>query len=388
MKNILDISISAFPVAISLGTEEMEKKIRKLGEGFQGEVWLIKVGNEQQILKTSHITEEDSAVGAAGKSPVWREIEFGDFLKSVKHPDSFMTLRSYSIEMNCNYKREVPKRLTGEDRKEFIKMNNSTHCVYFKYVPVLDGTLLSLYELINKKYLPKLNRETWPFSSKIPAQFYQIKYQLLFQQLYTLYFLYEHGWIHRDAHLQNWMYKKSAGTVALSGLKIGKTEAKFRLKCDYQLYLCDYGLIIHKSHPRGRTEGTKYKYEEVKNKDIYLNIIDAVYFPRNPAIDKKFIDPKYDCFKVERDLRKTPESKLIPELVLTAAAPDIRSWIYAVRFRMRYPELYLEILGVKLTPAIKKEILHYSETEINQLDFLLANAMKPAKVFVFLSKLI
>lgn len=106
-----------------------------------------------------------------------------------------------------------------------------------KYTPVLEGPLYQIFGIINNNKYRGEPDAKWLLK---PA-YYKMRFKLLFQQLYITYLLVDNDYIHRDAHHGNWLYKKNSKPLVFG---------KYKLSCPYQLYLGDFGSIIHKSHKK------------------------------------------------------------------------------------------------------------------------------------------
>jgi hypothetical protein len=339
------------------------KIIKKLGEGFEGDVFLVKEGKELQIMKIMKIPENDISPNI--KYPLWREFEFAKFSKN--YPTFFMQLKSFTIEMECEFKKKTPGWLYNDkdQHKEFKKRQSSHYCAVLKYEPLLRGTLGVLYMNINNKYLPRINRETWQF----PANYYKISYGILLQQLYILYLLLENDWIHRDAHIFNWMYKENRGKIKLVGL-----DKSYNITCPFMIVLCDYGMVTHKTFP----EDDKKSFDREKYKDIIACLINAPY-------DE---DP-YEIFKgnhseVKKFKARLKEHPLASKIKFRKIEHEKSNTnILTILFRMRYPEVYAQLSEIS---GYEKKIVHHNEKDIEIMEFLFNNYHKPYDVLDYIRR--
>jgi serine/threonine protein kinase len=216
-------------------------KEKKLGSGFEGDVYLVTKDGEQMIKKIQHIKNEHAVVNL--KYPVWREIAFSTFSKN--YPQYFTLLKAYTIDSSCSYKKDKPKNFTAEEMKRWHALQKSNTCVTYYYTPVLDSTIRKV---------------------ELKLGLCKLRLQFLLQQLYILYLLQAAGWYHCDAHTANWLFRDRETTVSLTGLP----GVNFKLKTK-QLYLCDYGLITHVKFPLDSSDDKPIKYF-----DLVMNIYDVL----------------------------------------------------------------------------------------------------------------
>lgn len=325
--------------------------MKKLGEGYEGEVFktpnnkIYKIARSDNSLQQMDLTH-----------PFWREVAFADFAK--EYPNYFMKLEKYGVDLECKHKRKIPEFLKGDPKetKNWKKTQNEPYCVNMTYSPVLDGTLNDLYKERNKKYLPRLNRETWEF----PSDYYKITFGLLLQQFYILYLLAEHDWIHTDAHVDNWLYAKTNSYIRLEGLE----DRNFKYKFPYQLMLCDYGRVMHKNFPN--KEYSTYKSKRYT--DFIFSIVSYFYQP--PILDilghkkySRFISDVVRAAKQEVSFRKTNT--------------NLDNNMYFALYAIKYPVKFAELTSNK---KIISQMIQYPAWEIKFFEFILNNYHRPIAV--------
>ena len=212
--------------------------VKKLGSGIVGSTYLVRIKNKYYVSKIEKILKDDIYYDTS--KALWREIEFNNF--SSKYPNHFMKLKSWEIMSNCKHIQPPPPSfITGDDRKFLINKNKSDYCSKLIYSPVLDGTLHSFYEKMNDN------------------QFYS----MLCQVTYFIGLLIENGYIHRDVHDNNIMYKKTKNKT----IKLGTiTVPTYGL----QWYLIDYGQVLHKDFDLL----LKYKKQELSQlKNMHIDLV-------------------------------------------------------------------------------------------------------------------
>ncbi len=326
-----------------------------IGSGYEGDVFIS--ADKKLIKKVFHIPNDAKLPDY--RFSVWREIEFSNI--ASQYPQFFMQLVSYQIVDKCNYKRKTPMWLKlPKEISEWKETQDTNLCAELIYTPVLDGTLRSLYQSYNirdeKSHIQQWNKFTFP---------------LLFQQLYILYILETLDYVHRDAHHANWMYKKISTSKPLifSGLK--KT---YKLKTNYQLFLCDYGELTHKKHPNGPTEGPKYNWDYERYRDIMLNIFGSIFAPMKYNIEK--FPPNG---KLIKKLAKYPESKNIS---LKKISKLYKEDMFIIMFSLQYPHIYWKEVGYK------GKVYQYDDDTISIYKFLFDNMEKPMIILDYLMTII
>lgn len=222
-----------------------------LGVGYVGTVFKSVLDGQPVVGKIEKYDGDDSTA-----SGFIRQIKFNDFAKH--HPDKFMTVVSYSVKEDCEFKQTIPDGIDKDSKKKLIARNKLPLCCMLFYTPILDIT----YD----KIAAKLTDEQW--------------IDCLLQTSKAVKLMSEAGFIHRDIHGGNLMAKK---------LGDGK----------YQWYIIDYGLVWHKSFKPNEADqelkDRKYDiiglaFTLVRNKafDYYIknelkisNYVDALKFIKN-----------------------------------------------------------------------------------------------------------
>jgi hypothetical protein len=104
------------------------KIIKKIGEGFNGTIYLIKSKNQKLVYKIEKLDDFDQGY----KSIYHRQIDFDEHV-ARHHPERFMMLKSYGVIEDCAHKQPMPQGLEATKKKAFIKKNNLTKCLYLIY---------------------------------------------------------------------------------------------------------------------------------------------------------------------------------------------------------------------------------------------------------------
>lgn len=210
------------------------KIIKKIGEGFNGTVFLIEFNGEKMIYKIEKLNDFDQGL----KSIYYRQIDFNENV-ACHYPNRFMVLKSYGIIENCKHKQQIPANVKGKWKKMLIEKNNLPRCCYLIYSPVLDGTFMS----IKKKVFKSIN----------------LYYDMFYQVVDGLNIMRNAGYTHQDLHSNNIMFS-------------GKTKLKW--------YIIDYGGIGNKKYPVSK--------DDIKRKE-YISL-DLIVFLWNCAIDNSAED--------------------------------------------------------------------------------------------------
>jgi len=344
-------------------------ELKKLGEGFEGDVFLIDEKGTKYIKKIMRIPE-NAVKQPDTKFSIWREIEFAQFAKN--YPEYFMQLHSFKIQYDCNYNKKIPKYIKNNKNalKNFKQQQNTPYCAELIYSPVLDGRLGDLYRKINEEFEGKFDDDKLSF----PNEYYAEGYSLLFQQLYILYILYDNNWNHRDAHPFNWLYKKTNNPIILG---------QYKLKCLHQVFLCDYGLIIHELHKYGPAEKGGYDFEKDRLNDIVLNIINNVQDPIAHNYHPNKLNLPREPFDIYSVLRKTEHSKNITFNKISNK--ELNYIIFNHLYKIKYPIEYYTLIGLDMK-KYGKYILQTSSHEIAIQEYLLNHLTEPKKIFAALNK--
>jgi serine/threonine protein kinase len=179
---------------------------RQLGLGYFGTVYQSVLDGRPVICKIEKYDGDDTTT-----SNFVRQIKFNEFAK--KHPDKFLSLVSYSVKEDCDFKQEIPEGFTASDKKKLIARNKWPLCSMLFYTPILDVTYT--------KIGPKLTDEQWV--------------DCLLQTSKSVKIMAKAGYLHRDIHGGNLMARDLGG---------GK----------YQWYIIDYGLVWHESYLPNRSD--------------------------------------------------------------------------------------------------------------------------------------
>ena len=237
--------------------------IKKLGNGFAGITYLIKLKNKKYALKIEKIPEK-YALKKNLKSREWREINFSLNFAN-KYPNQFTILYKYDIINDCSHIQEFPhdlKTFPEYIQKIFIEKNNSNYCIRKVY---------SLIDIILKDVINSLSK-------------LQI-YSMIAQITYILYLMNKNGYTHNDLH------SKNIGVVKTIKKYLTILNNKIPL-LGYQYKAIDYGMVLHKKYKMDKIEKVMHN----KNK---LNEIDRLFkklvtFEKNDKFNKLFTSERHD----------------------------------------------------------------------------------------------
>lgn len=210
------------------------KKIRKIGEGGEGVVYLVKNKNKKYVLKIEKILEKNIKKNLGSK--FWRENEFIETMNNL-YPKLFMNLYEYDIIEDDKFKLPNPYNL-----KNINELNESK----FTSRKIFEFVDTTLNKIINKLTLDKL-------------------YSILVQLSYIIYIMNKNGYTHNDLHNSN--------------IGIIYTKRKYLHIFDYSIptygyivKLIDYGRVLHKKY-KNYTEEIIYN---INIKEEYKRLLDIV----------------------------------------------------------------------------------------------------------------
>lgn len=335
-----------------------------IGEGYEGNVYLTKYNNIPSIKKIKKIDKDE--IYPDLKFPLWRELSFDNFAK--KYPDFFMILKNFSINYDCRFIKKIPKHISKNKNMiaEWRKSQQYPYCATLIYQPVLEGTLDKLSKQILAKYIHTYSKSTCMFTEN----YYKTTLSLLFQKLYILYILSSNGWIHRDAHPGNWLYKKISTNVVID---------KYKLPTKYKLYLCDYGLITKEEYPKGMNDDPMTGTKDLYHADIVFNMWDTIYNPNQ--FNNKIIIP-FNFNKMKKKLQKINTNKTIKFNSTNEHFTDLVIYIFLCL--LNNPDDFHKIRYNDKNYANNNEIIKYSSFEISLYTTLINNINKPKKLLNYL----
>ncbi len=220
---------------------------KKLGEGVMGTTYVADIDGTPCVYKIEKFSPDESYDLS---SSYMRQVIFNEYVK--KHPKGLMRLVAHGIIDGCKHRQPIPKWAEGKHKKDLQEKNKSGTCCYLAYLPILDGTLSEI-------------------KSKLTAQ---QKKSCLIQLMEILSDMRKAGWLHRDLHPGNIMYRKTA--------------------TGYQWYIIDYGAICHeRSEPNQIDKHYEWLVSDVEA--IIWNLL-----IKNPCGDlmfkKKIKLPKIEIF--------------------------------------------------------------------------------------------
>jgi len=203
---------------------------KQLGLGYFGTVYQSVLDGRPVICKIEKYDGDDTTT-----SNFIRQIKFNEFAK--KHPDKFLSLVSYSVKEDCDFKQEIPEGFTASDKKKLIARNKWPLCSMLFYSPILDVTYRDVaHKLTDEQWIDCVQQTSKAVKTLVRA-----------------------GYIHRDIH---------GGNIMAKDLGDGK----------YQWYLIDYGFIWHAEYSHNRTD----EILKHKNYDM-IDLVSAIV--RNKAYD-------------------------------------------------------------------------------------------------------
>lgn len=134
-----------------------------------------------------------------------RQIDFSVNVGN-KYPNQFLSLAQNGILHDCDYTSDISSNMPEYLKKEKIKSNKMKTCAFLIYTPILDGTL--------RRVINKLS---------------YVEYKNMVEQIInSINIIHKNGYMHRDIHDENIMYKKMNGK--------------------YEWYIIDYGLIFNEKY--------------------------------------------------------------------------------------------------------------------------------------------
>lgn len=154
------------------------KKIKELGHGIMGTVYLVSYKGKNYALKIEHLLPEDLEDKS---SPLWNEIRFAEDVAN-SNPEHFMTLNNYDFVEPCDLKQEYGTDLSffPEAKQKYLKkLAESPICVR-KLYSLVDTTL-----------------------DKLELKSLKEKYSMIIQMLYIVYLIHKKGYVHADLHPGN-----------------------------------------------------------------------------------------------------------------------------------------------------------------------------------------
>lgn len=339
---------------------ESLKVIKKLGYGVFGTTYLIKIGNKKYAAKIGKIL--DTEIKEDLSLNIWREIEFSKF--ASKYPNQFMELKSWEVIKDCNHVQKIPVDWKGgpADRKMIINRNKSPHCLKLIYSPVLDDTLESFYEKINKHATVLSTKQFW---------------SMMCQILYALNLLKKNGYMHRDIHPGNIMYKKTSKKTIKLGSIIIKTYG-------LQWYIIDYGMMVHEKYPKSSDSFELERQMKSLNnitQDIAFFIHSSLEMPIWKIVKKYKLNVSPFKILVEniKNKLKEPEyakinkyiQKNIPKIYLSGTSQNKKireerteNICMAILFQINCPVEYHECMGIDVKKYKKFISIYLSDTII------------------------
>ena len=242
------------------------KIINKIGSGFQGETYLVKIDNKELILKRQKITY-DEYINNTFDNQIYREIEFYKWINKLgKNKIFFMKMISYR-KNHCDEDIILKNNFVSE------KLKNSKYCLEL-ILEKKDYTINNNINLLNNIDL---------FNGFI-------------QCLNILRLMHKSGWIHTDTKADNIAFSLMHNGSNITIKNYGK------IITSYIFSLIDYGSILNKN----------VVYDDLNlNKFIKVNIDYDLYF-----LIEYFLLNNYELYnKIENWQHKTNNIYNIIKLV-------------------------------------------------------------------------
>jgi len=225
------------------------KKIKKIGKGMHGSIYLVKdKNNKKYALKIEPIFKKDIKYSLS--SNVWREIDFASTMYK-KYPDHFMKLYDYKIDNVCNHEQDTKEfnfdEMSESQKNFYEKLYASKYCSV-KLWTLVDMTLDELLQ-------------SWKKFNK------SMFCDLLKQIVYVIYLINKEGYFHHDLHTKN------IGLVKTNKKYINAFGAKIATN-GYFIVILDYGLVLHNKYNLKPWEKKCIEYDN----DLF-SIVNTLIFP-------------------------------------------------------------------------------------------------------------
>jgi serine/threonine protein kinase len=340
----------------SVRSDFERKVIKKLGHGVMGTTYLIEINKKKYICKIEKIWEAD--IKPRMDIPLWREIRFADFCK--EYPDHFMQLKSWEILDGCKHKQSDPEwKMDSYSLHNWKLRNESPYCSKLIYEPVFNGTLQSVLNILNLNQLKSA----------------------IAQVVYAVGLMIKAGFIHRDLHCNNIMYKKTKKKSMMLG--------SYEIKTTLQWYLIDYGSIIHPDYitPNMHKEQRKEEKQMLNNPhfDLAVFLFQTINMPVWNMIAKHNL---FDKIPTEQQLvskiKKTSEFVNLIKYLPPLEEPIVIRMCIMMVFLLHHPQKYHELMGFG-SPKFKKMIMDYSAIK-DMYCQIIRRLAKPNLIVKYLTK--
>lgn len=171
---------------------------KKVSSGAVGETYIGKdrKTHKQYLVKKMHVLESDLL-------DTINILRIFNQQVAEEHPDHFMVCKSIQLIPSCEFQHPKPKWMSSKENqgnKWYYDLHKSKICLQMVYEPLLDDTLMKIYEKMNtvmeSKNIP-------------PISFRPEVYSILISIFYMHYLMGQKGWLHCDMHPGNIMCKKT-----------------------------------------------------------------------------------------------------------------------------------------------------------------------------------
>ena len=228
-------NISRIPDKINIENIDDMKIIKKLGSGKYGNVYMVQsaiIPNQYYALKIEYMLSTTTLDGIDSK--IYRYKEFDREVASV-YPDIFLQMINYDIKDNC-----IDERTPKQQKNKNI-INSCIRVVY----TVIDGML------INEHQSKMTNNEF---------------YSMVVQLIYSIYLMYNKGYIHSDVNDKNIGYFKTKET----SMKVICNNKICNIPLFSKQYIIfDYGNVLHSKFKMSEYENIKYnRYKNLGDLDL------------------------------------------------------------------------------------------------------------------------
>ncbi len=317
-------------INLKKGSNDSLKIIKKLGSGWGGTTYLVKLNGTNVAMKIEHILLKNYKCKNYKCNHI-REIEFNKVLNNLpeKQKQYFMLLYKYELSaLSKNdmkqdiYKQELPPLVQGKDARNLQKIYNSPYVIKWFYT-VIDMTIEQVF---------KLNINIKAFLNKFRIQFLELCKVLI-----------SINYKHNDLHFKN---------VGI----IGNPEGKFQIKA------IDYGAVCDQSKAKILNKSCKKELIDSRCDALYLlsyyvymedfweyleSIKNFKWLPhkQEKSIFKTELNKleSSDCFKKTYDKVITSLQK--NNLIYKKDISEIKKAFFYNYIMLLYPDLYQKVIS-------------------------------------------
>lgn len=227
------------------------KKIKLLGTGAHGNVYLTEYNGQKYALKMEHIIENDENDDLS--SPYLREIKFCKDVAN-KNPEFFMQMYGHDILDNCNEHKTKKQKTRGNEKyHKFIEKKCAR-----KLYSYVDGIVNMEHILSDKKYV----------------------YSFVIQMANIVNIMQSNGYVHNDFYYKNVGYNKTDENI----LHLDINGTKFDVPLFGEKYVAiDYGNVLHEDFIMNDYEKKRYYSRIGKELDF---VFFGYFFPVTVSVSQ------------------------------------------------------------------------------------------------------